>query len=91
MINRNIYPRNRKLKEKQSYWNPLFLQHKFLIDSAKKYFNTLPKDKKLTIYDFGCGQKPYRDFVLHHEYIGIDIDSKNQKADIFSDISNIPV
>lgn len=84
-------PRNRDLQYEQSLKNPLFLHHKFNIESVKLYFKNLCTDKRLKIYDFGCGQKPYYVFASNHEYIGIDIDNDNDKADIYSDIVNTPI
>lgn len=83
--------RNRSFEKEQSFKNPIFLQLNFAIESVKSYFQSLPNDKKLTIVDFGCGQKPYEVFVNNHEYIGIDIDKSNDKADIYADITNIPI
>lgn len=91
MKTRKTHARNRNFKNEKSLWNPIFLQLKFAIDTIEKYFDELPKDKKLKIYDFGCGQKPYECFVQNHEYIGIDIDEENIKADIFADISKVPL
>lgn len=91
MQTRNTYPRNRNLEKETSLWNPLFLQFKFTIDAIQEYFENLPKDRVLVIYDFGCGQKPYSAFVGNHQYIGIDIDEANTNADIIADISDVPV
>lgn len=91
MKTRKTNARNRNFQNEKSLWNPVFLQLKFAIDAVEKYFNELPRDKRLTIYDFGCGQKPYETFTRNHDYIGIDIDEENVKADIFADISNVPV
>lgn len=91
MQTRNTNPRNRNLEYEKSLWNPLFLQLNFAIETVKEYFENLPHDKILKIYDFGCGQKPYAVFVKDHIYIGIDIDEKNINADIHADITNIPI
>lgn len=88
---RNNHERKRVLENEQSLWNPLFLQLNFAIKNIKTYFKSLPKDEKLKIYDFGCGQKPYQVFVSNHEYIGIDIDQANTMADIYADIVNLPI
>ncbi|MDD5578210.1 MAG: class I SAM-dependent methyltransferase [Methylobacter sp.] len=88
---RSINERKRDLKKDSSLWNPIFLQLSFAIGSVKKYFESLPRDIKLKIYDFGCGQKPYQVFVHDHDYIGIDIDEKNTSADIHANIENVPV
>jgi SAM-dependent methyltransferase len=88
---RNRSPRNRNFKNEQSFWNPLFLQLNFAIEAVKQYFESLPNNQKLNIYDFGCGQKPYQVFASNHNYIGIDIDEKNIYADIYADISKVPV
>lgn len=91
MNTRNTNPRNRNLEKEQSFKNPLFLQLNFAIEAAKSFFTQLPSDKKLKIYDFGCGQKPYKIFVNNHEYIGIDIDKSNDQADIYADITSVPI
>lgn len=88
---RNTNPRKRSFEKEQSFKHPLFLQLNFAIESVKAYFLSLPKDKILKIYDFGCGQKPYQIFAGNHEYIGIDIDKSNDKADIYADIANVPI
>ncbi len=91
MQTRNTNPRNRNFEYEKSLWNPLFLQYSFVIDAVKEYFENLPKDRVLSIYDFGCGQKPYAVFVEKHKYIGIDIDEKNINADIYADITKVPI
>jgi SAM-dependent methyltransferase len=89
---RNTYPRKRNFKKEQSLWNPLFLQLNFLIETASDYFTNLPDDRELIIYDLGCGQKPYQVFVSKkHKYIGVDIDKANLNADIYADITNLPI
>ncbi|MCF7817841.1 MAG: class I SAM-dependent methyltransferase [Kiritimatiellales bacterium] len=88
---RSIGARNRDFAAELSFWNPLFLQHSFLINAVNHYFEALPQGQRLTIYDFGCGQKPYAVFASNHEYIGIDIDIKNTSADIHADISEVPL
>jgi SAM-dependent methyltransferase len=47
------------------------------------------------LLDFGCGQKPYKDFFDVEEYIGLDIeksghDHKNEKIDVYYDGKKIP-
>ncbi len=90
MLLRKNHQRNRNLKKDVSLWNPIFLQQYFAIKTVKDYFQSLPEDK-LTIYDFGCGSKPYEVFCKNKNYIGIDIDTENIQADIFSDASEVPV
>lgn len=88
---RKINSRKRNLAYDQSLRSPSFLQLKFAIKAVKEYFDNLPKNEILRIYDFGCGEKPYQVFVGNHEYIGIDIDTENKMADIYSDIKNVPI
>jgi len=87
---REIGERKRNLEYDQSIKNPLYLQMNVMVKEVKSYFNLLPKEG-LSIYDFGCGSKPYQVFSGSNRYIGIDIDKKNEKADIFSSIENVPV
>lgn len=88
----NNYPRNRDFKKECSLWNPLFLQHNFLIKTVKDFFSNLPNYRSLLIYDLGCGQKPYEVFVpKEHKYIGVDIDEANVNADIHADILDLPI
>ncbi|MCI5149082.1 MAG: class I SAM-dependent methyltransferase, partial [Candidatus Electrothrix sp. MAN1_4] len=88
---RSINARNRNLSREQSLWHPLFLQLKPAARAVEQYFRNLSRDKRLKIYDFGCGQKPYQVYLENHDYIGIDIDEMNTQADIHSDISNVPI
>ncbi len=82
--------RKRDLEYDQSIKNPLYLQMNVVVIEAMNYFNSLPK-VGLSIYDFGCGSKPYQVFSGQNKYIGIDIDKKNEEADIFSNIENVPL
>lgn len=86
--------RNRRKETKswidQSPQNPLYLQMNVAVKTVKAFFDSIPK-YGLSIYDFGCGAKPYEVFVGENNYIGIDIDRKNEKADIFSSIDEVPV
>ncbi len=91
MNTRNSNARNRNFEKEQSFRNPLFLQLNFAIEAVKSYFESLSNEKKLEIYDFGCGQKPYEIFVNNHKYIGIDINENNDKADIYADITCVPI
>jgi len=87
---REIGERKRNLDFDQSLKNPLYLQMNAAVKSAKEFFNSIPKSG-LSIYDFGCGAKPYQVFAGTNHYIGIDIDKKNQQAEIFSSIDKVPV
>jgi len=87
---RELGHRKRDFSKEMSLWNPLYLQLSYAINEVRHYFENLP-EKNLTIYDFGCGSKPYSVFVNNKEYIGIDIDKKNIEADIHADISNVPI
>lgn len=87
---RLIGKRKRDLKYDQSLNNPLYLQMNVTVKAVKEFFDQTAKDG-LIIYDFGCGVKPYQDFAGTNKYIGIDIDKKNELADIFSNIENVPV
>jgi SAM-dependent methyltransferase len=60
------------------------------VSEVRNFFKALPQ-KGLSIYDFGCGSKPYKVFAGENKYIGIDIDTSNEKADIFSSIDNVPI
>ncbi len=91
MKKRMTNPRNRDLHFDRSIWNPLYLQMRFCVDAVEDFFQRLPTGRKLFIYDFGCGQKPYAIFADKHVYIGIDIDQTNTNADIHADISSVPV
>jgi len=82
--------RKRNLEFDQSLKNPLFLQMNVAVQEAKNFFSSIPMTG-LDIYDFGCGSKPYEVFAGENKYIGIDIDKKNIKADIFSSIDSVPV
>ncbi|MDD4083247.1 MAG: class I SAM-dependent methyltransferase [Sphaerochaetaceae bacterium] len=47
------------------------------------------------ILDIGCGNKPYKEFLPHTKYIGLDIENEghnhnNEEIDIFYDGINIP-
>ncbi len=88
---RDTNERKRDLREDTSFWNPLFLQMYFTVKAIKSFFYSL-NEKELTIYDFGCGTKPYSIFCDNKKiYIGIDIDIKNKEADILADVSDLPV
>jgi SAM-dependent methyltransferase len=82
--------RKRDLNFEKSLWNPIFLQMYFAIESVKSFFNSLPR-QYLKIYDFGCGSKPYEKFCYDNEYYGIDIDIENKEADIFADVTSVPL
>lgn len=87
---REISERKRNLDYDQSPKNPLYLQMNVAVKTVKAFFDSMP-NHGLSIYDFGCGAKPYEVFVGQNAYIGIDIDRKNEKADIFSSIDGVPV
>jgi len=86
---RNLGERERSLDFDQSIRNELFLQTNAVVKAAKTFFDSLPKTG-LTIYDFGCGTKPYKIFAGKNRYIGIDIDESNIQADLFANIENVP-
>ncbi len=90
MVLRKGLARDRDINKDLSLWNPLFLQMYFSINAVKRFFLNLP-ESELDIYDFGCGQKPYETFCKDKNYYGIDIDKSNFRADIFADITNVPV
>lgn len=87
---REIGERKRNLDYDQSPKNPLYLQMNVAVKTVKEFFDSIP-NRGLSIYDFGCGAKPYEVFAGENNYIGIDIDKKNEKADIFSSIDDVPV
>lgn len=86
---RELGERRRNLKYDQSLRNPLYLQMNVVVGEVKDFFSSIPQ-QGLIIYDFGCGAKPYQAFAGQNNYVGIDIDKQNQKADIFANIDNIP-
>jgi len=87
---RKTNERKRNFDKELSLFNPLYLQFYFLVNEIKDYFENLPSEK-LKIIDFGCGSKPYDIFTTNKDYIGIDIDEANVKADIHCNIENIPL
>lgn len=92
MNTRDNSKRSRNLLKEQSLRNPLFLQLHFAIETVKSYFQSLSHEHALKIYDFGCGEKPYQVFIeKHHQYIGLDINKNNDKADIHTDITCVPI
>jgi len=70
--------------------NPFYFARKGLY----KNISELAKNLKGRILDVGCGQKPYKNLFDYKEYIGIEIDTpenrKNKKADYFYDGKVIP-
>lgn len=87
---REINIRERDLNFDQALRNPLYLQMNVVVKEVKNFFSSIPK-RGLNIYDFGCGSKPYEVFAAENTYLGIDIDKKNTKADIFADVSRVPL
>ncbi len=87
---RELGARKRNLDFDQSIKNPLYLQTNIAVKTVREFFESIPGNG-LHIYDFGCGEKPYEIFTGLNEYIGLDIDKKNQKADIFCSIDQAPV
>lgn len=86
---REIGERKRNLEYDQSPRNPLYLQMNVAVNEVKSFFASIP-NQDLTIYDFGCGAKPYQVFAGENKYVGVDIDKKNVKADIFASIDDVP-
>ena len=81
---RKIEKRKRNLKKETSLWHSLYLQMKFVIASVERYFKNINSG---IICDFGCDDKPYEVFCGKGvQYIGIDIDEENDKADIFASV-----
>lgn len=70
--------------------NPFYFARKGLY----KNISELAKNLNGRILDVGCGQKPYEKLFDYKEYIGIEIDTpenrKNKKADYFYDGKVIP-
>ena len=65
----------------------MYLQTNLSVSEVRNFFKALPQ-KGLSIYDFGCGSKPYKEFAGENKYIRTDIDTTNEKADIFCSIDN---
>ena len=68
----------------------MYLQTNLSVSEVRNFFKALPQ-KGLSIYDFGCGSKPYKEFAGENKYIRTDIDTTNEKADIFCSIDNVPI
>lgn len=70
--------------------NPFYFARKGLYQHVSALIGNL--NGKLL--DIGCGSKPYKDICKVEEYIGLEVDSienrKNKKADYFYDGNSIP-
>ena len=70
--------------------NPFYFSRKGLYQHVSALIGNL--NGKLL--DIGCGSKPYKDICKVEEYIGLEVDSienrKNKKADYFYDGNRIP-
>lgn len=71
--------------------NPFYFVRKGLY----KHIAELAKNVNGKVLDVGCGQKPYQGLFKCDEYIGLEIDTpenrKIKKADLFYDGKHIPV
>ncbi|UJS18591.1 MAG: class I SAM-dependent methyltransferase [Candidatus Jettenia sp.] len=72
------------------FLNPFYFARKGLFDNI----SALAKDINGKILDIGCGQKPYGRLFNSFLYIGLEIDTqenrKNKKADYFYDGNKFP-
>ncbi|MDB4476503.1 class I SAM-dependent methyltransferase, partial [bacterium] len=87
---RDTNQRQRDLAWDTSWNNPIYLQMGVNVRAVEGFFSALAAHD-LKIVDFGCGTKPYADYAKGNQYIGIDIDTKNVEADIFSSVENVPI
>ena len=87
MINKvykSIGKRRRDIKNDISLFETSYLQHKFALPCIEKYLKNIESG---IICDFGCGDKPFQGFCKKEIiYVGIDIDTGNDKADIFASV-----
>jgi SAM-dependent methyltransferase len=70
--------------------NPFYITRKELF----KHISSFSHLVKGRVLDIGCGQKPYYNLFSTYEYIGLEVDTpenrKNKKADVFYDGKRIP-
>jgi hypothetical protein len=63
--------------------NPFYIARKELF----KHISSFSHLVKGRVLDIGCGQKPYYNLFSSDEYIGLEVDTpenrKNKKADVF--------
>jgi len=75
-------------------FNPFFISRFYLYKELTRFASAYTESGK-KILDVGCGTKPYKSLFKNNNYIGIDIDKKensdrNKKQDIFFDGETIP-
>ena len=61
--------------------NPFYFARKGLRDNIAQFSNNI----KGSVLDVGCGQKPYEKLFNCEQYIGLEVDSNNTKADVHYD------
>jgi len=77
-----------------SWWgiliNPFYIARKGLYEHIRSLGGSIIGD----VLDVGCGQKPYQNMFNSSEYIGLELDTpdnrRNKKADIFYDGVRFP-
>lgn len=69
-----------------------YTRHNWLVFKiANQWLKTWSENIKGTVYDLGCGERPYEKFILEHadKYIGVDWSNTlhSLKADIVADLN----
>ncbi len=84
-------------KRKLKIWHTGYLVYKYLwknienaVYKAKKNLQN-SFDKKLQVLDVGCGNKPYADLFEDCDYLGLDYNLEDTKADIVGSAMKIPL
>jgi SAM-dependent methyltransferase len=68
------------LKKIRSYISPYFLIRYYLLRDIKYFIRKYKFEGK--VLDFGCGQKPYEQFFINSQYLGIDFKEYSTNKDI---------
>ena len=66
-----------------------YLHHIMLFRGIKAFAEKIAPQS--TIVDIGCGNKPYLYLFEGHNYLGIDIDTANEYADIHGSAYDLPI